>query len=451
MRTPYRIESIRLHEVGVFDDLRIDFPPVPDEAADANLAEIHVFTGPNGCGKSTLLYALAAVFEAKSEAKLFARRKRHTLSYVVGRAIGTNVLVGGDRNEYEILNQPEEIHSTLFVETNQAKPAGLFRFYRQQLRTSPQSALLDHTPEGCPFVVLSYSGQRSLHLENPTSIQEIGRGPLDGALSFVDTVQSHVLLQWIANNRTQSALARADGSEAEAAQYDRSLARITGFIRDVCDLDLNFRLQRQPLAVVIRQGDVEIDFDGLPDGLKSIISWVGDLCVRLEAIPWAESGDPFSQPVILLLDEVDIHLHPAWQRRILPALQKLLPQGQVFVSTHSPFVVGSVQNAWIYRLPEPGKPGPQVVTAIPSGAGKSYRLILEEVFGINAEFDVETERLLAEFYAARATLLQNHQADPTALRQAAAQVTERSEEAGHIVAREIRQLQRLTQRELSLA
>jgi predicted ATP-binding protein involved in virulence len=80
---------------------------------------------------------------------------------------------------------------------------------------------------------------------------------------------------------------------------------------------------------------------------------VADLSLRLETIPWVNTGDVFLQPLILLLDEVDIHLHPKWQRLILPAVQKLLPNAQIFASTHSPFVVGSVKDAWIYRLPRP--------------------------------------------------------------------------------------------------
>ncbi len=158
-------------------------------------------------------------------------------------------------------------------------------------------------------------------------------------------------------------------------------------------MDVDFRLERNPLTVTLRVNGDNLKFDVLPDGLKSIISWVADLSLRLEVIPWEVEQDIFSQPILLFLDEVDIHLHPKWQRRILPAIQKLLPNAQIFVSTHSPFVVGSVENAWVYRLPEPGAKtdGILEIEGVASGAGKSYRLILNEIFGIEQEFDVETE------------------------------------------------------------
>jgi len=152
---------------------------------------------------------------------------------------------------------------------------------------------------------------------------------------------------------------------------------------------------------------------------------------------------------LLLLDEVDIHLHPKWQRRILPAIQTLLPNAQIFVSTHSPFVVGSVADAWVYRLPEPGK-GNGVIEGIPSGAGKSYRLILDEVFGIDDEFDVETEILFDDFYRYRDTFLHNPQS-PQTLLDTAAKLAARGEEAAAIVGRELRQIARLSGQELHLA
>ena len=195
-----------------------------------------------------------------------------------------------------------------------------------------------------------------------------------------------------------------------------------------------------------------IQFDGLPDGLKSIISWVADLSLRLEAIPWEVEQDIFSQPIILFLDEVDIHLHPKWQRRILPAIQKLLPNAQIFVSTHSPFVVGSVENAWVYRLPEPGSKtdGVTEIEGIPSGAGKSYRLILNEIFDIDKEFDVETEALFDEFYQARAVFLKTP-ANADEVAKIAGRLAARGEEAAAIAARELRQISRVTGVEVSLA
>jgi hypothetical protein len=201
--------------------------------------------------------------------------------------------------------------------------------------------------------------------------------------------------------------------------------------------------------VTVRVNGDTIHFDTLPDGLKSIISWVADLSLRLEAIPWQQQEcDVFSHPIILLLDEVDIHLHPKWQRRILPAIQTLLPNAQIFVSTHSPFVVGSVEDAWVYRLPEAGQ-GNGIIEGVQSGAGKSYRLILDEVFGIDDEFDIATEALFDEFYRLKDAFMKNHQGRENLL-DSANKLALRGEEAASIVSRELRQIARVTGQELSL-
>ena len=112
-------------------------------------------------------------------------------------------------------------------------------------------------------------------------------------------------------------------------------------------------------------------------------------------------------------------------------------------------MVGSVEDAWIYCLPEPGQ-HPGLIEAIPSGAGKSYRLILDEVFGIDGEFDVETEALFDAFYRYRDSFFQQPDS-PQALLETAAKLAARGEESALIVNRELRQIRRLSGQELHLA
>lgn len=433
MTSPYRLESLVLQEVGVFDDVRLDFRSMPSLDADARKAEIHLFTGPNGCGKSTLLYAIAGIFDGFSaEAPIHAKRRAApggTVTWSFG-------------------------HPSPVVQRQ-----GVYHFGNGRYLAPAIGDYVSGTHDTSKpwvrygYAVFAYSGARTLNEGPLGAIQQITASPFENALSFDRTVRPELILQWIANNRAQAALAQAEGNVAEAATYERALQRIVALVRDVCDLDVEFRLQRRPLAVSLQVGGVRVPFGGLPDGLKSIISWVADLALRLEAIAWAQPGDPFEQPVILLLDEVDIHLHPKWQRRILPAIQRLLPNAQVFVSTHSPFVVGSVEDAWVYRLPEPGTVnGPLTVEGVPSAAGKSVGLILDEVFGIKDEFDVETEAMFDRFYALRDAFMAGPDGhDPADLLAVAGALAARGDEVAQIVLRELRQVGRLTGRELVLA
>ncbi|MBT9097613.1 AAA family ATPase [Methylovulum psychrotolerans] len=453
MTNPYRVEALALHQVGVFDDVAIDFKPI----AVADKAEIHLFTGPNGCGKSTLLYALAEIFDTVNyniNNGLIQRRYRGAESRVDflfnGRA-GQYGVPHTDSNNSSRYGKCHILYSDSTKDCffgSESPDTGLIQ-YKQMTGDFQSHNPHPLSPAKFKHVAFAYSGQRTLRDTQLPGIQEITNSPFEEALSFDGSVRPQILLQWIANNRTQSALAKADKDDKAAQSYDQALNRITTLIHDICGLEVEFRLERSPLAVTVKVNGDTIRFDGLPDGLKSIISWVADLSLRLEAIPWQTPGDPFAQPIILFLDEVDIHLHPKWQRRILPAIQTLLPNAQVFVSTHSPFVVGSVENAWVYRLPEAGQ-GNGSIEGVPSGAGKSYRLILDEVFGIDDEFDVATEALFDEFYRLRESFLQQPHS-PQALLETAAKLAARGEEAALIVNRELRQIARLSGQELGLA
>jgi len=455
MPQPYRVEALALHQVGVFDDVSIDFKPIASAERDANKAEIHLFTGPNGCGKSTLLYALAEIFDINNSNSLIRRRFRGSDSYVdflfdgkTGR-YGASLKHSKQKNRYGYFLRISGYSSDTYFfgyglrETEQNE----LPKYKQIINNSQPNPRYWNFQFA--YAAFAYSGQRTLRDTSLATIQQITNSPFEFALSFDGSVRPQVLLQWIANNRTQSALAKADGDNKAAQVYDQALNRITALIRDICDLELEFRLERSLLAVTVLVNGDTIYFDNLPDGLKSIISWVADLALRLEAIPWQEQRDVFSQPIILLLDEVDIHLHPKWQRRILPAIQTLLPNAQIFVSTHSPFVVGSVEDAWVYRLPEPGQ-GNGIIEGVQSGAGKSYRLILNEVFGIDDEFDIETEALFDEFYRLRDRFMKDQQGREVLL-EAAGKLAARGEEAALIVSRELRQIARVTGQELSFA
>ncbi|HCM9646522.1 TPA: AAA family ATPase [Enterobacter bugandensis] len=444
MRQPYRIESLTLKGVGVFEHTHINFPQIANEMRDAKKAEIHIFTGPNGCGKSTVLYALASTLNPQPGGDALVRKRYHgNNSYVQFSFSGEKGIIGVQ----EPL-QPDTLPAIWSTES-----------YYYAVENSNSSKIYHNRPylnineqwnsSSFNFAAFAYSGVR----EQITSfdigaIQEIKTSPFENSLSFSNTVRPKLLAQWIANSITQAVLARDEGNEVEAKEYDRALTQISAFIKNVCGIETKFRLKRKPLAVAISVEGQDIAFDTLPEGLKSMITWVVDLALRLESIPWKDSCEIFAQPIILFLDEVDIHLHPKWQRRILPAIQKLLPNAQIFVSTHSPFVVGSVEDAYVYRLPEPHRNEcrdasiAENIKAIDSKAGKSYQLILSDVFGIDEEFDVETEEQLAEFKS----LIHQHlltEQYGEAINGLAKKLSDKGEELSEIVSLELRQMQRL--------
>ncbi|UPG87309.1 AAA family ATPase [Luteibacter aegosomatis] len=469
MKSIPRLESLVLYKVGVFDHLKLNFCPISSSEKDKDKAEIHILTGPNGCGKSTVLYAIAEFFGplnagviSPAQARFRDVNSRLEFSFSgntyceLPSENGTPGLMGtGALTVQQLTFDLGEYRFSGYAQAGAARWAegmhnnpdisASIHAYRAAISNVSYGI---HAFQPVPFIAVAYAGQRNTADGSLASIQEIQNSPFENALGFDQAVRPHLLIQWIANKRTKAALAAQDNDFSAAADENRSVQRLERFIKDICDLDVSFQLKRNPLAVATSIDGKPIKFNLLPDGLKSIISWVADLLIRLEMMKWDGVGDALSRPVILLLDEIDIYLHPKWQRRILPALQLLLPNAQIFVSTHSPFVVGSVEDAYVYQLEQ------RPVLAQSAGAGKSYEAILEEVFDVEERFDVETEKLFASFYQARDKLLSdkvlNNTGAELALVEAAKMLLPRGEEVSAIVRREIKQVSRVLGKEIDL-
>lgn len=119
--------------------------------------------------------------------------------------------------------------------------------------------------------------------------------------------------------------------------------------------------------------------DQLSDGIRSVLAMVGDIayrCVKLN--PHLGADAPQKTHGVVMIDEIEMHLHPRWQQAILPQLRRAFPNIQFIVTTHSPQVVSSVAAESIYVL-DNGK-----LYAAPDGTqGAEASRILKRVFGTN--------------------------------------------------------------------
>jgi len=96
-----------------------------------------------------------------------------------------------------------------------------------------------------------------------------------------------------------------------------------------------------------------VDLSGLGLGYRTTITWMVDLAARLfDRYP--DSEDPLSEPAIVLVDEIDLHMHPTWQRTIMEELTVKFPNTQFIVTAHSPLVVQAAQDANIVLLKRKG-------------------------------------------------------------------------------------------------
>jgi predicted ATP-binding protein involved in virulence len=184
---------------------------------------------------------------------------------------------------------------------------------------------------------------------------------------------------------------------------------------------------------------VPLTFKQLPDGLRSLIGWMVNAMVLMDA--WLQGkGNIRDTEALFLLDEIESHLHPTWQRRVLPAFQRLFPKAQMFVSTHSPFVVSSLNHGWIHRFDLHPDGSVTVQKPMAASAGDSYLFATEEVLGLREWFDPETERELAHFRDVRAKALSGDADSTSQASSLARKLAERSPELRMIMGRELAQL-----------
>jgi energy-coupling factor transporter ATP-binding protein EcfA2 len=126
---------------------------------------------------------------------------------------------------------------------------------------------------------------------------------------------------------------------------------------------------------------------------QSLISWLLDLAVRMfERYP--DSENPLAEPAIVLVDEIELHLHPRWQRKIIKNLSRQFPNTQFIVTTNSPLVVQAVPDANLVLLKNKGD---QVVVRQDIGKIKNWRvdqILTSEFFGLKSARPSETGKLM---------------------------------------------------------
>ncbi len=393
-----RITGLTVRNLGPFADLALEFP----EGKDDTLADVYLFVGENGTGKSTLLHAIATALwpggVGQSNLERLIRRTRTPDWYVR--------LDNSERSV--VLEMPEK-------PTDDYQISSLLKTLGR-----PLDAMASFHPDRrANFAAFAYAGSRTF---DQVFTRDVTQNDINWSISPLDFSRdqdTHEFAQWWVNRWLSAAGLKMNGEEAEAKAYLRTQELITAALRDITGLELRFDVDPRTRDLAVGIDGQRLAFSVLPEGLKSLLTWMGNLYARMDRLTW-ENDLPIEQrPFLLLLDEIDVHLHPTWQRKVLPIVQRLFPKAQIFATTHSPFVVGSAADARIYplvrnpdgtaRLMSPAEVGEEVQGNLSAGLlsrkGWSYPAILRQVFGVKETFDLGTTEDLNRFYELRNLVL----------------------------------------------
>lgn len=404
------IRKIRISDVRGFREVDLDL-----SRPDGSFAGWTVLAGRNGSGKSTLLKAIALAFVGPEAARALQP------SFADWIRAGSKSAVA-------------EVH---FNWSDNFGPAKLL-WGRSETQGEP-------LPIAVPSFGLINKSRLLKELSTEISVAEI-----------VELIQKEVLKQQevLASVLQGSFLAaygpyrRLSGHAVDAQRLmegpepiarvvslfreDASLVESVGWLREIYLLRLENRpgaaeLERAVLDLLddgllpdgvrvdavdsdglwVFQNDVRLPLRELSDGYRTIAALVMDIVRHLHKsfgaleIEQAEDQEgtfwKVLHPGVVLIDEIDLHLHISWQKRVGFWLKRHFPNIQFLVTTHSPFICQAADPRGLIRLPAPGEERPvahvtdDLYNTVVNGSIDD--VILTELFGVESPYSAETERL----------------------------------------------------------
>jgi hypothetical protein len=204
------------------------------------------------------------------------------------------------------------------------------------------------------------------------------------------TQVSHYLLQLLVNKKTEAAFAGVDRDHATVARIDAWFAKFDRSLRLLMEDDgLTIEFDRAAFNFVFHSDGYVFDLHTLADGHAAFLMVIAELLIRIEAVQRARGDFTFEPEGIVIIDEIETHLHLSLQEQILPFLVELFPRFQFIVATHSPAVIASIPNAVVCDLRT------RTQTLSDHFRGVRYGKLMTEHFGISSEIDLDsTEKLL---------------------------------------------------------
>lgn len=302
----------------------------------------NLIVGVNGVGKTTVLDALSFCLRAvvRESVRRITRGDRFT---------NDDVRVGADALDIECETQIGDktyrflVHKSRATTVAQEKKAGQVR--EQVHETPDREEFIGDAPKlpkgmgpgGRPFAVL-FSTNRAVPTERAPS-KGVAGGGIPAAYAEAFSSRELRLVEFASWLRAQQALRR------EKPSIQRVLDAFEGTVRRFLAGYSNLRVSDDdPPKLLIDHGKTTLSARQLSDGERGTLAMVLDLTRRLaQANP--ELNDPAAEAeAVVLIDELDLHLHPKWQRQIVRDLTAAFPRCQFIATTHSPQIIGEVSR-----------------------------------------------------------------------------------------------------------
>ncbi|MFO0962325.1 MAG: AAA family ATPase [Phycisphaerales bacterium] len=332
-----------------------------------------VIAGINGRGKSSLLDGLALLLARLLRALSLSAGRGRTISAIdvhagqAEAALAMQVSCAGIPVKYDVAFSPT---------SQRVRARGLASAVREQIRKNYGDPTRedDQAPVAVYFTTdrAGYRLPRTLPADLPTGQRLAHHGALSNRMvDYRDFMARYRL--WV---RHQS---------AELAAFNRVLSKFLDGFTEVA-------VEEGPLRLTVKKADARFSLQQLSDGERAFIALLGDLVRRL-ALANPELEDPLLGHGVVLIDELELHLHPRWQREVVEKLRNSFPNIQFIATTHSPFIIQSLRPGELITL-DPEEFGEY--------ANRSVEDIAEHVMGVRvpqkSERYLEMMKVAEEYY-----------------------------------------------------
>ena len=313
--------------------------------------KLTLIIGENGAGKSTVLDALRVLFSQsmnslvkKSPAKMTFDERDVTFGWPFLRAksvlhtVPTRAAITCDAQKFISEYTPRQLPD--------GKPYDQVVDNKDQYLVSGHSVGEPHfeKQQEKPPLFVFYSAHRSLALERGSKKGKESGGASAAYTAALDDRPLELGTQaWLWH--AEQELEKSDGLPARVnAAIERMLERFLGEFKNLRTVEVD----DVPRLVVDKHG-MTLDLVQLSDGEKGVLALLLDLTRRLGQVH-STSPTPENEPAIVLIDELDLHLHPRWQRTIAKNLIEAFPGVQFIATTHSPQILGEVPAGQVIQL-----------------------------------------------------------------------------------------------------
>jgi hypothetical protein len=353
------IRRLLLENVGPFESLDLALHP-----------RWNILLGDNGTGKSTILRAVATAI-AGEDAGPFAHR----------------LLRSGQTSAAITLETARNTYRT-----------GLHgNSTRAELLSIPGRPL-----EAEGWLAVGFPALRTVSWNRPKAAESEVRGRPTPA-DLLPLVQGDPdprldkLKQWIVNLDYWSKDEQTrTGSPGRYGALIHTFFRIVGEITE--GLTIRFReVKPQTNEVTIETDDGELPLEAVSQGTTSLMGWVGILLQRFYEV-YGDDEDPTRRPAVVLMDEIDAHLHPEWQRTLIAKLSRIFPNVQFIATTHSPLVVAGLEPEQVFRFVR-GEDGrlARLPVDVEMLRGRADQILTGDLFGLKTTVDPVTGRKMDRY------------------------------------------------------